>query len=283
MNISKVREILSALSIKPSKKRGQNFLFDNNTINKIIDFADLDYNLPVIEIGPGLGALTEVLSDKSKLFSVIELEEQFAKRISVEFPKIKVFNQDILNFSLESLIEGNETGNIQIISNLPYSISSPVIFWLIDNSTHIKEATLLLQREFAERIATQPGNRNTGIPSVILSLIADVSLGPIVGKKVFFPEPDVESRLLKIKFTKNIPEVDLGVFKKVVRSAFSMRRKTLLNCLIELNQHDSENSFSSITKDRIVTILLDLDLKENVRAEELSLRNFIDITKKLIK
>lgn len=230
-----IRNVLSELEVSPRKSRGQNFLYNPGSIEKIIKFANIEVGKDnILELGPGLGALTESLIRLAKNYYLIELEDKFAQYLKTSIVGLSdnnVFIGDGREFVIKENIPKNMLPVI-FVSNVPYSISSDVVLWIIQNRKYIKRASLLLQREFAERIAAKSGTKEYGSLSVLTRLYSDIALGPIVSGGCFFPKAEVESRMLELKILEQ-PRfvVEQEIFEKVVRSSFGKRRKTILNSL----------------------------------------------------
>jgi 16S rRNA (adenine1518-N6/adenine1519-N6)-dimethyltransferase len=249
---SSVKATLSELNVSPKKSRGQNFLHQKDLAAAIVHDSGLTPGDTVLEIGPGLGVLTEQIFSICKNLTTIEIEENLARELPERVRGLspsQVINSDIRKFSLDRLgpVEG-----LSVLGNVPYSISSDIIIWLLDNSNLIRRATLLLQREFAERIAGTPGTKAYGILSVQTALYADARVGRVVPGTVFHPPTKVESRVLHLEFL-NAPRheiVNHDFFRKTVRGLFSMRRKTAINNLVHLgfcaNKIDAANLLESL-------------------------------------
>ena len=267
---SLIRNVLEEMGVAPRKSRGQNFLYNPGSIEKIINFAQIEAGKDtVLELGPGLGALTEGLLTVAKNYYLIELEGKFAQYLKANISGLNdrnVFIEDGREFSIEKKIPQAFLPLI-FVSNVPYSISSDVVLWIIKNRKYIKRASLLLQREFAERIAANSGTKEYGSLSVLTKLYADIALGPIISGGSFFPQAEVESRMLELKIL-NQPRFDVEqkIFEKVVRSSFGKRRKTILNSLA------ASKLFGE--KSDIEQWLLQAGIFPGSRAEDLELADF---------
>lgn len=247
--------------MRPSKQRGQNFLFDPFAIQTILDFANLKESETVVEVGPGLGALTQSLV-KLPSFAAIELEHELSQQLLRKFPGINLVQADVREVDFTQF-----GSSVTIISNLPYSISTDAIFMVIAQRAVIHRAMFLMQREFAERVASPHGSRSYGILSVATQLWCDVSLGPVIDGDCFEPSTKVESRMIELRIRKS-PRVeveDFEKFMKIVRAGFAQRRRTLTNSLL------SSGRFSV---SQIDAVLAKLKLPPEIRAEQLSIENF---------
>ena len=240
---------------KPRKRFGQNFLVDDQVINQIISTIAPKSNDSIIEIGPGKGALTFPLAKYLEHLNVIEIDRDLISILSSQNnQKITVFNSDALAFDFNHFSE-----KLRIVGNLPYNISSPLLFHLMNYRDKIIDMTFMLQKEVVERIVACPGSKSYGRLSVVIQAFFDAELMFIVPKESFDPQPKIESAILYLK-TKSTPLVqNLKPLEDIVKLAFSQRRKTLKNCLKSvLNQSQTH-----------------IDLSQ--RAEMLSLENFVTL------
>lgn len=236
------------------KKWGQNFLQDPNIIRKIIGQLDPQLHDVVIEIGPGQGALTFELAKQVQTIHAIEIDPLLVKYLNESVPKnVNIIHQNILDFDLSQL-----SSDIKVIGNLPYNITSPIIFKFL-NYTGWSKMVFMTQKEVAQRITSIHGNKTYGRLSVMTQALSDVELSFTVPKTVFFPQPDVTSAILTFEpINTTIP--DIHHFSKVVKQAFSQRRKTLRNTLKDIFTAEELGKFSS------------------KRAEELSVEDFITLS-----
>jgi 16S rRNA (adenine1518-N6/adenine1519-N6)-dimethyltransferase len=271
--LTQIKTILDSLGVRPSKRRGQNFLLDKDLVRRIVEFADLEKSDAIVEIGPGLGALTSQIVSQDKIL-VVELEPHFCDYLKDSLPGLppeNVWCRDVLTTSLEECCAALGVERCRVMSNVPYSISTDVILWLIENRKYLTDATLLLQREYAERIASAEGSKRYGSLSVLRALYADAELGPKVPGSCFHPPANVESLVLKLHFLDEprLPVRNEKFFTKIVRTAFNQRRKTLRNSLA--------SGELAIPKDKIEEALGKLSISPSLRAERLSLEQFVAI------
>ncbi len=270
-SLREVRSALAALGVVPRKKRGQNFLFEKGAVQKILAFAAAGPNDDVCEVGPGLGAITARLSADARTFCAVDIEPKFIEFLRASIPAIppeRFICADIRDVDLQTL-GFSRSRPATVVSNVPYSLSSEFVLWLVGQSERISRASLLLQREFAERVAAEPGGKDYGTLSVWCSLVADMRLGPKIPGTCFFPPAEVESRLVELKMlpAPRFPVADLAQFEKTLRAGFSKRRKTLLNAL-----HSSEH-FGE--KAAIEAALEKIGIDPGRRAETLSVEEFV--------
>ena len=251
----------------PRKSLGQNFLQDANIINKIVaslNITDLD---TVVEIGPGRGALTEVILKKSSQLHLVEFDYdlvRFWQQRAETLPQLEVHGVDVLKFDFNTIIK-DATVPLKIIGNLPYNISSPVLFHLMKYADHIHSQIVMLQKEVVDRMASQPGSKQYGRLSVMLQQRYTIENLFTVPPGAFFPPPKVDSAIARLTPLAKIdhPVDNHDDFSKLVKQAFGQRRKTIRNTLKGL-----------LTSEQIES----LDIEPSARAESLSVKNFTELT-----
>ena len=248
---------------KPRKRFGQNFLVDHQVINQIISTIAPKRDDNIIEIGPGKGALTFPLAEYLERLSVIEIDRDLISILEAQNnQKISIYNSDALAFDFNQFSK-----KLRIVGNLPYNISSPLLFHLLSYKDNIIDMTFMLQKEVVERIVASPGSKSYGRLSVVMQAFFDAELMFIVPKDSFDPQPKIESAILYLK-TKSIPLVqNLKPLENIVKLAFSQRRKTLKNCLkSKLNQSQTKIDLSQraemLTLENFVTLMNDYE-KQN--------------------
>ncbi|NTU68989.1 MAG: 16S rRNA (adenine(1518)-N(6)/adenine(1519)-N(6))-dimethyltransferase RsmA [Chlorobiaceae bacterium] len=216
--------------IAAKKKLGQNFLTDRNIPRKIVRESGIAPGDRVLEIGPGFGALSTAILETVPSFTAIEKDRELAGFIRREHPEIELIEGDFLKVPLEP-IAGN--GRIAVLGNIPYSITSPILFRLLDNRRLVSSATLMMQHEVALRLAAEPGTKEYGILAVQMQAFCEVKYLFKVGRAVFKPRPEVDSAVIRMVPKPGEPVADSEGFRSFVRCAFHQRRKTLLNNLKE--------------------------------------------------
>ena len=219
------------MSLSPKKRLGQHFLQDPNTIAKIVDALEAPTEAPVVEIGPGTGALTEPLARRYPHLTALEVDERAVALLRESMPTLDARHQDVLEADWTALAE--EKGDkLWVIGNLPYYITSPILFSLLDGRAHLRRAVLMMQKEVAERLVAQPRTKAYGILSVQTQLFARPRLLFPVSRHVFFPKPNVTSAVVALNFGVAEPaDVDSDRLRRVIRVAFGQRRKMLRNSL----------------------------------------------------
>jgi 16S rRNA (adenine1518-N6/adenine1519-N6)-dimethyltransferase len=245
--------------VRPKKYLGQHFLRDKNIASKIVD-ALQSTNLPVLEIGPGTGVLTEMLIKKADDFSVIEIDKESIEYLHKQFPGLKVIEGDFLEFEIKN--------KLAIIGNFPYNISSQIFFQVLDARQYVDEVVCMIQKEVADRIASTHGNKTYGILSVLLQAWYDIDYLFKVPPGVFHPPPKVNSAVIRLR-RNNVAMLscDEALFKKVIKQGFQNRRKTLRNALKNLNLPSSVYALTIMDK----------------RAEQLSVNDFVLLTQAIEK
>jgi len=265
---------------RPKKSLGQHFLKDKEIVREIINKARFDPADRVLEIGPGLGALTPLLAKGVHHVIAVEkdsrLTDMLNKRLSAEkIENVHLINEDILklDFSRIPSLHGRKVG---VIGNLPYNISSPILEKLVENRHMVNRAVLMLQSELAGRLIANPGTKAFGAMTVFIQYDARVSPLLHVPKEAFHPRPKVDSMVLEMDFQRPYPErtEDDVKFRTVVKGAFAQRRKTLLNSL--------KNTLVSYTREEILAALERGDIDPKRRAETLTIEDFLRLTSALI-
>jgi 16S rRNA (adenine1518-N6/adenine1519-N6)-dimethyltransferase len=250
-------------NIHPKKSLGQNYLVDGNICRSIVDSFNITESDKVVEIGPGRGAITQFILEKNPHASAIEYDIKNIEYLSTNFPGLNLIHANILKTDFEKVFGSNE--KLRIIGNIPYNITTEIIFKLIDSYAIVKDAQLMVQEEVAQRLAAVPSTKDYGIPTVLLGVFASTKLMFKVPRTCFFPKPRVDSRIIQIDFTNNrVAHIkDIVFFRKFVKASFSTRRKTLRNAIkkLELNLE-----------------LADFDFGR--RAESLTIDEFIELSNK---
>ncbi|MDP2853289.1 MAG: 16S rRNA (adenine(1518)-N(6)/adenine(1519)-N(6))-dimethyltransferase RsmA [Smithellaceae bacterium] len=229
------RDILNQYGIKPRKKLGQSFLVDVNTINKIAASARISSDDVVIEIGAGIGVLTREIAQIARQVIAVEIDPYLVNVLRDQLAgcaNVEIYSGDILKFDFSS-ISSKYNAKTNVIGNVPYNISSPVIFHLLSARSHISCFTLMLQKEVVQRLVSLPDNKNYGVPSVLLQMYAEVERLFDVPATCFHPRPKVESSIIQGTFLEKsqVELIDEMFFSRIVKAAFAQRRKMLINNL----------------------------------------------------
>jgi 16S rRNA (adenine1518-N6/adenine1519-N6)-dimethyltransferase len=227
-------KVLRKYRIRPIKRLGQSFLVDNNITALIVESSGISQVDTVVEIGAGLGVMTAMIAPMTKRIIALEVDPKLVEVLNGELggiPNAEILHTDVLRYDFSSPLRGQ--GKIRVIGNIPYNISSQILFRLLEFREHIASATLMLQREVADRIVASPGTKQYGILSVVISMYAMVSRSMTVPATCFYPVPKVDSAVLNLDMRKTslCPLGGHEVFVETVKTAFAKRRKTLTNNL----------------------------------------------------
>ena len=281
------RTILKEYSLAPKKRFGQNFLVNKQTAETIVRAGNITDGDTVLEVGVGLGALTHPLARSAQRVFGFEIDNGIIRFLEEhgDLPgNVTLIHQDILTADLEELHDRCGAGLI-IMANLPYSISNPFIFKLIDNAHLIAKATIMLQKEVADRLMAKTETKNYGIPTVLLGACASVEKLMTLKPKEFHPQPKIDSVVVNLDFTKNSRKAadnvifDKRLFNRVVRIAFSQRRKTILNTLSsgEFFMKIAAND-KALNKKYTQQTIEAANISPSIRAECLDVSEFIHLT-----
>lgn len=272
---SYVKEILSSHGFRFSKSLGQNFLIDGNIVRNIVKKANITKDDYVLEIGPGIGTLTEELAIKAKKVIAVEIDKKLLPILDESLDKydnVEIIHGDILHIDIAKLIEekfNNKT--IKIVANLPYYVTTPIIGKLIEGNLNLESIVVMVQKEVADRMASPPGSKQYGSLSVFIDFYAKAEIILKVPKTVFMPQPKIDSAVIKLNIKKQLLDIDKDKFFKVVKAGFSKRRKTILNSL-------SSYGFD-LEKEIIKEALNEANIEPSQRAERLSTEDFLKISK----
>jgi 16S rRNA (adenine1518-N6/adenine1519-N6)-dimethyltransferase len=273
LGASEIRELAAQLDLKPTKKLGQNFVVDSNICRKIVKLAQVGKDDIALEIGPGLGSLTLALLDSAQQVVAVEIDDRLAKQlpITVENHGFKNKNLMVINQDAMQLREISIKPTV-LVANLPYNISVPVLLNTLEHFPSINRGVVMVQSEVAERLAAKPNNKQYGSPTVKANWWSSLSLSGSVSRSVFWPVPNVDSSL--VRFDRHPPlgsENERVATFAVIDQAFAKRRKMMRAALNQLTGTDSEK------------LLLDSGIDPTIRGEALSVAQFFQIGKQVIK
>jgi 16S rRNA (adenine1518-N6/adenine1519-N6)-dimethyltransferase len=235
---SRTAEIIKQHQFSFKKSLGQNFLIDQNILRKIIGYAELTSRDGVLEIGPGIGALTEYLARSAKRVVAVEIDQRLIpilKNNLATYEGVKIIHGDVLQQDLHTLLQEEMQGveRIHVVANLPYYVTTPIIMKLLEERLPLYSIVVMIQKEVADRISAEPGGKEYGSLSIACQYYAEVDYCMTVPKNVFIPKPNVDSAVIRLKLRKT-PKVhveDESLFFRIVRAAFAQRRKTIYNNL----------------------------------------------------
>lgn len=274
---SYLKEILQKFNFTFSKALGQNFLIDGNIIRKIVEDSDITDEDVVLEIGPGFGTLTEELAIHGKRIIAVEKDSRLMEVLDFtlkDFENIEIINEDILKVNIEKIKEKfSPDKKLKVVANLPYYITTPIIEHLIDYKEYIDSITIMVQDEVARRLVSKKDSKDYGSLSLYIDYNANAKIIAKAPKNIFMPSPKVDSAVVYMELVDKDFDVDEDFLFKIIRSGFTKRRKNILNSFT--------TGFADIQKSNLKEVLDDLELNTNLRAENLSLDDYINITKKL--
>ena len=276
---SATKEIINKYSFAFQKKFGQNFLIDSNILESIVSAADITKDDFVLEIGPGIGTMTQYLCEAARQVVAVEIDKMLIpilKDTLSEYDNVEVINQDVLKLDIKALAKEKNNGKpIKVVANLPYYITTPIIMGLFESKVPIESITIMVQKEVADRMQTGPGSKDYGALSLAVQYYADAKVQLNVSASCFMPRPNVDSAVIKLTaHEKPVVDVDETLMFKVIRASFNQRRKTLVNGL----KNSSELDY---TKEEIVQAIKAIGKEENIRGEKLTLEEFAALSNSL--
>ena len=268
-----VKEIIDIYDFNFKKSLGQNFLIDKNFVDKIVDAADIE-NQNVLEIGPGIGTITYEMAKVAKKVVAVEIDQNLIPILDQnleEFSNTLVINEDILKVDLKKLVEKEFDGeSFKVVSNLPYYITTPIIEMLITSNLPCTDMTIMVQKEVGQRMLADENDKEYSSLSVFVKFYSEAKFFVNLPKSVFMPQPKIDSTILNLRLRLYDDKVNQKLLFKLVRAGFNKRRKTILNSLSDV-----------ASKDDLRLVFAKLDLKENLRAENLSLDDYIKLSNEL--
>lgn len=272
MNLREETEfILKKYGLRANKKLGQNFLINEEIINQIIEKADVNKNDTIIEIGPGLGSLTAKLLENANKVIAIELDSNMSNILKERFclyDNFELIEKDVLKVDLNEIVEKYDS--VKVVANLPYYITTPIIMKLLEERLKLKSITVMVQKEVGERFCAVPNSKEYGAITISINYYTKPEIIIDVPKENFEPMPEVDSCVIKLD-VRDVPPVDLKnekEFFNLIKAGFSQRRKTINNSLASMG----------ISKEKIKSVLEKLGIDSKLRAENLTMEQFADIS-----
>ncbi|GMQ61277.1 16S rRNA (adenine(1518)-N(6)/adenine(1519)-N(6))-dimethyltransferase RsmA [Vallitalea maricola] len=278
----KTIEIIKKYDFAFQKKFGQNFLIDSHVLNKIITSSNINKEDVVIEIGPGIGSLTQQLAENAKQVIAVEIDKKLIPILEdtlSDYNNITIINEDILKVDIVKLVEEkNDNKPIKVVANLPYYITTPIIMGLFESNVPVDSITVMVQKEVADRMKAKPGTKDYGALSLAVGYYSEPYIVANVPPNCFMPRPKIGSAVIKLTKHKQPPVdvVDAKLLFKIIRASFNQRRKTLINGLYN-------NLDGMFDKDQLKQAIENIGLKLNVRGETLSLEEFSNLANELYR
>lgn len=280
-NTKNTIEILRKYNLSFQKKFGQNFLVDKNILEKIVDAAQITETDCVLEIGPGIGTMTQYLAERARSVIAVEIDKNLIPVLQdtlSSYNNVTIINKDILKADINHIVEEQNDGKpIKVVANLPYYITTPIIMALFESHVTLQSITIMVQKEVADRIQAKPGTKDYGALSLAVQYYAEPEVISKVPASCFLPRPNVDSTVIRLT-RYAIPPVkaqDEAYLFAVIRASFNQRRKTLVNGL-------SNAGNLGVSKERIAEVLGQMNLSPTVRGETLTLEQFTELSNYLL-
>jgi len=274
-------EILQKYNFMFQKKFGQNFLIDTHVLDKIIGAAGITSDDMVLEVGPGIGTMTQYLCESARKVIAVEIDKNLIPILEndtlKDYDNVRVINEDILKLDINKLVNEENNGKpIKVVANLPYYITTPIVMGLFESHVPIESITIMVQKEVADRMQVGPGTKDYGALSLAVQYYAKPEIVANVPPNCFMPRPNVGSAVIKLTRHEK-PPVDVkdeALMFKLVRAAFNQRRKTLQNSI-------NNSPELHLSKEQVVKALDEMGLSQTIRGEALSLAQFAELSNKL--
>jgi 16S rRNA (adenine1518-N6/adenine1519-N6)-dimethyltransferase len=280
-NTSKTTEIIQKYQFRFQKKYGQNFLIDGNILDKIIDSAQISKEDCVLEIGPGIGTMTQYLAEQAREVVAVEIDKNLIpilKDTLSDYDNVTIINEDILKVDIQKIVQEKNGGRpVKVVANLPYYITTPIIMALFESHVPLKSVTIMVQKEVADRMQVGPGTKDYGALSLAVQYYAKPEIIAKVPASCFMPRPNVDSTVIRLTRYEVPPvqTVDEAYLFAVIRASFNQRRKTLANGLTNAGN-------LGVDRQMVETVLEEMGLPKTVRGEALTLEQFADLSNRLI-
>ena len=276
-------EILNKYDFMFQKRFGQNFLIDTHVLEKIIKSAEITKDDLVLEIGPGIGTMTQYLCENAREVVAVEIDKNLIPILTndtlAEYDNVTVINEDILKLDLNALVKERNGGNrIKVVANLPYYITTPIIMGLFEAHVPLQNITVMVQKEVADRMQAGPGSKDYGALSLAVQYYAKPYIAANVPPNCFMPRPNVGSAVIRLTLHEEPPVKvkDESFMFALIRASFNQRRKTLVNGLTNAAE-------LKLSKEEVQTVLEQMGLSATVRGEALTLEQFAELSNRLVK
>ncbi len=270
--MAKTKEIINRYDFAFKKNFGQNFLIDERVLNKIIASAEITKEDTVLEVGPGIGTLTQALARHAKKVIAVEIDKTLIpilEDVLSDFDNIEIINNDILKVDVAQLAADNGGKSLKVVANLPYYITTPIIMGILEQQLPVESITVMIQKEVALRMQAEPSTKDYGALSLAVRYYCEPYLVANVPQNCFMPRPNVDSAVIRLTLHKNPPVKTNNeqLMFKLIKTAFSQRRKTLLNCIFNSGEFN-------MNKEQIAAFLNENGFDERIRGEKLTLEDF---------
>lgn len=279
----RTKEIIQRHGFSFKKSLGQNFLIDQNILQKIVDAAGLDESKGALEIGPGIGALTEKLAQSAKTVTAIEIDQRLLPiltEVLAPYPHVHVRHGDVLKLDLREVFatDFKEVDKVSVVANLPYYVTTPILMRLLEEKLPLENIVVMIQKEVAARMAASPGTKDYGSLSIAVQYYCEPEVVCIVPPTVFIPQPNVESAVIRLRVREEPPVtvVDELHFFEVVQASFAQRRKTISNNL-------KSRFFTKENRDDLEPLLHSAGIEPSRRGETLSIEEFSRLSAVLLE
>ncbi len=272
---SATMDLVKRHGFKFTKSLGQNFLIDDNIVDKIVAGAGIGPSDKIIEVGPGIGTLTREMASRAGALMAVEIDKNLIPILTDtlgDYENVKIVNEDIIKADIRGLIDENLSGGpVKLVANLPYYITTPIIMRFLEEDINVTDIVVMVQKEVAERMNAQPGGKDFGALSVAVQFYCDTEIVAKVPRHLFVPQPNVDSIViaLRVRPERKYRVDNEDLFFKVVKAAFGQRRKTLLNSIA---------SMGNLTKDMVKEALEEAGIDPKRRGETLSLDEFANLS-----
>ena len=277
--LNKTKNIINKFNIKANKRYGQNFLVDDDILENIVEVSNITNKDLVIEIGPGLGNLTEYILERAGYTLLVEIDNKMIDVLNDRFKNksnYTLINQDILKVNIDEIVNKIQKENnikfnkVKVVANLPYYITTPIIFKLLEDENVIDDIIVMVQKEVAERMVAKPNSKEYGILTLMVNYFSNAKIEIIVPNSSFIPQPDVTSAVITLNKIRKYNVNDEKLFFELIHKAFAQRRKKMINSL-------ESNKFNNMSKSDIENLFVKCNLDLNTRAEQLDILDFINI------
>lgn len=275
----KTKQIIKKYEFNFKKNFGQNFLVDERVLDKIVNAADINKNDLVIEVGPGIGTLTQAMAKRAGKVVSVEIDRTLVPilgELLEDYDNVEIINEDILKVDINEIIASHPGMSVKMAANLPYNITTPIIMGILEKHIPMESLTVMIQKEVAYRMNAKPSTKDYGSLSLVTQYYCEPYLVANVPQNCFMPRPNVDSAVIRLNILKEpkIKVEDEQFMFDFIKAAFSQRRKTLVNCIFS-------SGLTKLNKEKIGNVLNELGYDERVRGESLSLEDYGIISEKL--